>query len=210
MKTLLTMFMFLGYISYAQTSQQIIDKIKLEDSLKNVSNSVCGCKCKKYIPKNKNKSNSPLFDSSNFQTRFVSGGSFRKSFILFKLQKQDSFKYLKVIVSQSGAFTAIENIEKGQKLSFVFEDSSVYQFFATDILENRNDPDWKYDVFNIVFNDSLKNLLQTKSLKGIWISNQMKTNKIRDRYFESTSINTILYYKNWICCFEENIRKTQD
>lgn len=207
-----TIFIFLlGFTSLnAQNNQDYFDEKEKLDSIKNSDKEICGCKCWPYMPKLKNKNNSPLFDSTEIQTRSWPVFKDKNSEINFMFSF-DSIDYLWVSIHQHQFLRQRAVIHENQKFMIYFSDSSQYVFsapnkFNAEVFKTSLNSSYQIDEFRIPFTDSLKNLVLGKSILGIWISNQNSTVNISDRFFECVNPKNPILHRMY-CCYDLNKKR---
>lgn len=172
-----------------------------------LSQDTCNCKCWLYVPKHQNKKNSPLHDSSVYSSRMNMFVSYKKTSMSIMLV-HDSVDYFIYEIFQYQGWRQKATIYEGQKYSFIFSDSTRYDFVAGELLGNGERSEGTpltnssaTDRFILPLTDSLRHLLVTKPIIKVVMNNQKSFPRISDRVFNTLG-RTDIYFRRIFCCFE--------
>lgn len=159
------------------------------------------------MPKNKNKKNSALFDSSKIQSRLNMFVDHQKTSISAMLV-HDSIDYIVFEIYQHQGFKNKATIFEGQKYSFIFEDSTRYDFKIEKLFGNGySSPGGlvtnsvNSTMFIMPLTDSLKTILSNRRIKSVLMNNQGAYPIVQDREFKTLVLSDI-YFSRIFCCFE--------
>jgi hypothetical protein len=158
------------------------------------------------MPKNKNKGNSPLYDSSYIQSRKNVFLDDKKTMFMAFLT-HDSVDNLIIFITQLPSYRQHIEFGYGQKVLINFTDSTSFAFTIDNQFEARYD-DGKYTThsFRLPLTDSLKYILTHKTMSSIVVNNQGTSVNVRDRVFKS-DFKTEIIFSRIFCCFEALKRK---